>query len=65
MTRDTRAVYQPNGCVPLDQNQVDTTGRSLSDLAVRNPAPDASPPSMPSGSYRDVRITWRHSSGTT
>jgi hypothetical protein len=34
-------------------------------LTIRNPAPDASPPSVPSGTYRDVRITWRHSSGTT
>jgi hypothetical protein len=65
MTRDTQATYQPNGCAPLDQGPVDANGKSLSDLTIRNPAPDASPPSVPSGTYRDVRITWRHSSGTT
>jgi hypothetical protein len=35
-----------------------------SDLTIRNPAPDGSPPQLPSGTCRDVTITRDHKSGT-
>jgi hypothetical protein len=43
----------------------DSAGRSLSDLAIRNPAPDAAPSTVPSDTYREITVSFGHSSGTT
>lgn len=40
-------------------------GGPLSELTIRNPAPDGSPPQLPSGTCRAITITRDHKSGTT
>lgn len=43
----------------------DRSGRSMSELTVRNPAPDAAAPAVPTPTYREIKVDLAQSSGTT